>query len=415
MKKSHILTVCAMLTSGLSFGQFVEKHVDPQPYEFNPPGSAKVEMGSRATKQRFDSTVYYSYIGGTQLELSAKEVVLYDNNFRQEGLNRYNYSNNTWVHVGILSLSYDQQGNITEFLNKTIDTASGVAQDNWKESYTYDVNNFSIRYTASTWGNNVWTETRRSFYTPNPSGQTSDIYTLNWNKTSQQWDSSYYFVFIYDNNGNFTQKTTYRYVSGSWVESTKIENMYNSNNLKIQATSYSWNGQWDRVSQYNYTLDANNNIVFAQSDKWKNNQWEPSLRYNKDFDMSYTSNDLITPYWYNENNLLRSQNVELVIGGNWTLVDSMQYYYSPQTVNSVLDLETKQVEVYPNPVTDMVTFQIPNDVINPTVEVYDMKGMLMISRRLQATTLDVSFLGKGAYYFLIIDKDITYSGKLMKL
>ena len=415
MIKNYPLTICAILLSGLSFGQFTTKSSIPQPYEFNPPSSANVLSNSRAVKQRFDSTVYFSDVGAAQLMRTSKEEFIYDANYRHETTNRYNYVNNSWKQISELLLTYDVAGNITAMVTRIYNSSTSTWENNRKESYTYDANNFSTRYALSNWVNGSWVESVKSIYTPHANGMVDEIVKLSRTSASQPWDSTYHFTYSYDNSKNLIERITYRYNNGSWIESQKIENVFNSSNLKTKAQSFTWSSQWDLKTEFNYTLDANDNITFAQQDKWVNNQWSPYLRYNNDFDLSVPYNELIVPYWYQENDLWENQAIELMLGGNWKLVDSLNYYYSPQTVSSVNELEVMQINVYPNPVTDLVSFELPNVANNTAIEVYDMKGMLVISKRFNGGTLDVSSLKKGVYYFLITDEVTTYTGKLMKL
>ena len=243
----------------------------------------------------------------------------------------------------------------------------------------------------------------------------TDTYKLNWNFSLQQWDSTHHLMQGYDNNGNENLRIYYNYTSGSWQESTKYEYFFNASNFKTSSRFYKWDGQWSILTRVFITPDANNNILTYTLDVWDNNQWNPAIRYTNLFDLNYTVNDLVTPYWYTDNNMWVNRLSEQFTGGVWVKSYSSLMFYSPQTISSISNPDMIEVNVYPNPATNLVNIQLPISGNTRTIEIYDMKGALVLKQTLNGNTLDISTLKKGAYYFMIPDNQKSYSGKLMKL
>jgi Secretion system C-terminal sorting domain len=64
---------------------------------------------------------------------------------------------------------------------------------------------------------------------------------------------------------------------------------------------------------------------------------------------------------------------------------------------SVTQMPTNSVKVFPNPAAEQVTFIFNNEVEEPTVEIFDMKGQLMKQQILTDSELNISELPSGIY------------------
>lgn len=73
----------------------------------------------------------------------------------------------------------------------------------------------------------------------------------------------------------------------------------------------------------------------------------------------------------------------------------------------VVELEFKDVSVYPNPTSDLVTFNLPNRFELETVSVYNAMGQLMRieSPRMNTGEIDLSKMSDGIYYLTFATSD----------
>lgn len=87
-----------------------------------------------------------------------------------------------------------------------------------------------------------------------------------------------------------------------------------------------------------------------------------------------------------------------------------------------LDIETVQLNVFPNPVKENLTLDIESKLTgNYTMNIIDQVGRTVQSERVQLFTgenilsFDVAHLAKGHYFVQLVDKQQTISAKMLKL
>lgn len=94
---------------------------------------------------------------------------------------------------------------------------------------------------------------------------------------------------------------------------------------------------------------------------------------------------------------------------NWTVTVSVV------SSNSVEQLSSDVISVYPNPVYDVITIDMKNSMFEQ-IKIYDIEGKLVLTRLCEQAyfDMDVSFFEKGIYYLCFIgDKDV-FKYKLIK-
>ena len=117
----------------------------------------------------------------------------------------------------------------------------------------------------------------------------------------------------------------------------------------------------------------------------------------------YDSDDnVIEEVWYNKS-----------LAG-WDESTRWVYYFSKHEVSSV-DLlpDFNKYTLYPNPAHEFLNVK---NLQNEDIQIYDLSGKLMISKKYNAdNTLDISVLNKGVYIITITDKNNnTVSKKFVK-
>jgi uncharacterized protein RhaS with RHS repeats len=179
---------------------------------------------------------------------------------------------------------------------------SGQFVNSRKETYLYDAN-----------GN----LTQRIYYTTN--------------EVTGQWQLSYKLEHTYDTNGNMTLEMAY-----FWNETTsqwhpfwkyKYENTYDANGNNTVHIRYGWSettSQWQPSTKVEYTYDANGNITLYIGYNWNSttSQWQP---YDK-VEYTYDANGNRTLYIYYYWNETTSQ---------WQPSDKVEYTYDANGNNTL--------------------------------------------------------------------------------
>jgi len=82
--------------------------------------------------------------------------------------------------------------------------------------------------------------------------------------------------------------------------------------------------------------------------------------------------------------------------------------------NSIQTINTIEMNVYPNPTTSSLTFEL-NNAKNATVKIYDLKGNMVCSKDLSSmNTVQVSNLSSGLYNYIVTTNEGSTKGKFVK-
>ena len=195
----------------------------------------------------------------------------------------------------------------------------------------------------------------------------------------------YYWDISYDENGNQTLYIRYDWDSTIQdYKSYKRESSYDENNFKTQEIVYSW---YPTLGVYkpNFKMDIS---TFSETDT---KLVREGIMYEYDTNFN-TWNELegeeFKSYWYYTKN-------------------------SSLSTNSV---EQKSFSIYPNPTKGFLKINSSEPFIDPTIEVYDLKGSRILSKPFKTDdNINISELKPSIYFYKIIDgNEVKQSGKLIK-
>ncbi len=102
--------------------------------------------------------------------------------------------------------------------------------------------------------------------------------------------------------------------------------------------------------------------------------------------------------------------VEMGNGNDYTMLN----FIDIEAKNVELNEKTENfVQVYPNPFTDEITFNIKNSA---DLYIYDLNGKIIFSEKITSntSTKDLSFLTKGVYTYKIVFQQKVVNGKIIK-
>jgi Leucine-rich repeat (LRR) protein len=135
-------------------------------------------------------------------------------------------------------------------------------------------------------------------------------------------------------------------------------------------------------------------------------------------DLKNGSNETLYNFYGVNNPELNCFNVDNApySAANWTLIDDVSVYSEECFTDINQDLLAKQVNVYPNPVNEYVTINIPEVLPGYRISVYSAMGkeVKLIAANVQNELND---LQSGIYYLIVLNEnsEIVFSEKLIKI
>jgi hypothetical protein len=84
-------------------------------------------------------------------------------------------------------------------------------------------------------------------------------------------------------------------------------------------------------------------------------------------------------------------------------------------MNAIEDIETKHIDVYPNPATDNISITLPENVSQVVFILYDMQGKILLHQEVSnQESVVVNKLAAGAYIYNLRTNKQIYQGKLIR-
>jgi len=181
-----------------------------------------------------------------------------------------------------------------------------------------------------------------------------------------------------------------------------------------------WYGDdWMDMMKNEYKYDANQNLktyITYMSDFMGG--WENNYKYEYTVNTAYSSNDILLP-----NNIDFSQQAFLnevtqmsyyEYSTDWILSSQKDYYYS-QVVVSIVEPNTLEITLYPNPSRNNINI-VTTEADNATMQIINNLGQIVMQQSLtqNTTQVDISGLKSGIYFVNIKTKDGSVTKKIMK-
>jgi hypothetical protein len=163
-------------------------------------------------------------------------------------------------------------------------------------TYTYDENRNRLSELQETW-DDQWAASNRQTWTYDAHGNVLTWLNEDWSN-GQLVDASYLrHTYTYDANGNMFTELEQYWSGGRWVDKSRRTHIYDgNNNLLLEIDEY-WDGQWLKSSGVLHTYDARNNRTKTTPIYWHSTDqlWE----YFQYFEYTYdANNNMLTDSWY---------------------------------------------------------------------------------------------------------------------
>jgi uncharacterized delta-60 repeat protein len=182
-----------------------------------------------------------------------------------------------------------------------------------------------------------------------------------------------------------------------------LNTAFDNNSVTLQNIAIQSNGKIIIVGQFYNTINFINNLNI--------------VRLNTDGTIDTTFNSGIGC-----NNEIRSTSIQpdgkIIIGGIFTSYDGIgRNRIARINGDSTLDtslIEKNSMVIYPNPVTNMLQIQTPNNVIISSSRILDISGKLIFEQNTNSNTINTEILTKGFYILEVFSGKDKFTCKFIK-
>ena len=355
----------------------------------------------------------------SQWDNSFKPVYTYDTNGNQTQYIDYYWEGSHWVSERKSEYTYDTYSNLTHEIVYYWDGSSWI--NDGKTEYIYNTNSNLIYYIDYFLDGSQWVAYGKTEFTYDTNGNLTQY--IDYFLDGSQWVTSGKSEFTYDTNGNLTQYIDYYWDGSQWGNQWKAEYAYNTNGNQTQYIDYYWDGsQWVNEGKRKYTFGTNGNLTQYIDYYWDGSQWGNEWKADFTYNNSYSFSDLILPFFYSNTEVKMFFNHMLTNGkgyiwdetsSDWKINNNFDFSYSEKDILSISEIIERQLNIYPNPVSNILT--IKSEIITiDKVEIYSLLGKKIKEINLDFNNILTEDLSKGIYLLRIYAENGTTIKKLIK-
>jgi hypothetical protein len=294
-------------------------------------------------------------------------------------------------------------------------------------NFFYD-NNFNlITEEHSGWYSNQWAFQWKTEYTYDSTGTL--ILTFSYQFNNNQWELKSKTEYSYALS-LLTLTERFDWTGGQWVPYQRKVYAYDSADFRILYEHFDWTGnQWTATYKYEYLNDMEGNLLESIVFIWNPGQWIIVNKWEYVLDTSFNLNDLLVPYWYKYgwyefNTFSEFKTFKTMVlyyglyfwyNNQWANVRDYTFYYSLQPTN-IHEIDESTSLIYPNPVSDVMYFRLPQHDSEYDVNIYDIQGKnVMAAKTALNNPISVKELNPGMYFYILSGKKNNHTGKFIKV
>jgi type IX secretion system substrate protein len=384
---------------------------------------------SGSLRKRLDSIISQNWYQTTGQQVTYKSEYLYN----MDGINMstsyfvWDKSNSQWTADEKQEYNYDIDWNMTQIFSYNWDQYSKKWAVYSKKEYTYDVKGNMILFDYYEWDQttNKWVASKiKVEYTYDTDGKMTQTISYIMHQYTKQWNFSSKGEYYYDTNGNRKQIFVYEWDKSKkkWMAYNLREYAYNVSGNLIQILIYERDqsiSKWVDYIKDEYTYDPYGNKLQWLRFYWDQSTglWSASFKENSSYNNSHTFSDLIVPFWYSSNSMLIGQ---MKYDWNktynvWVSKSRDTCYYSEQNVTAIPEIKASILNVYPNPFSANVSFNISGYDDYLILELFDMLGRKVMNKTIRNhEKVNLEDLNNGLYIYILIINGKRLTGKLIK-
>jgi hypothetical protein len=280
--------------------------------------------------------------------------------------------------------------------------------NDWKELYTYDVNNNRIEYLDQEWAGSNWYNVYKQTSTYDTNNNKIEELWQDWDGSN--WVNNWKNTHTYDVNNNLIEQFNQTWDGSNWVNSSLLAHTYDVNNNMIELLYQIWAGSnWVNYRKITYTYDTNNNMIEYLSQGWDGSNWV---------------NSWWLTYTYDGNNNRIKELGQTWDGYSWVNEVKSIYSYIPITGIEQLTDGVKTYSLsnnYPNPFNPATSIQFTiSSKQFVSLKVYDVLGNEIATLVNEEKSIgsyqiefDATILSSGVYFYRIQAGSFVESKKMV--
>ena len=354
-------------------------------------------------------TIQYNEYVNLVLSPQEKKTMMYDNIGRPLKYIVYEYEEAVWVSQ--MKVEYVFSGDVmSELMLYNWNETSNEWILELKEEITYNANNYIVSLVTQSWEDGSFINSYKEETTYYENQYIHESISYIW-ASSGDWGPLSKTENSYDDNWHNILEIVSDWASVEWRETEKTENTFEEENmvLSILSTNYAY-GDWDFEDKNEYTYDEFGNTIENIEYEWLSENWNPQSKETFNFNYDYTNDELLMPFImdYYFNNMLISVYDFTYFSDDWVEEKQQLMYYSEKNVNTILEINTANDVVYPNPNNGVFNLKINSESQDINVSVLDFSGHIVYSETISNSKMgdievpfDLSVVGTGVYIIRI--------------
>lgn len=232
----------------------------------------------------------------------------------------------------------------------------------------------------------------------------SEIIYKTWDGSAWQNESAE--GYDYNQNGEISSVIIVRWIDGQWQNSEMLYNISWKDAKTFLPNSFevkTWNGvSWTNDSKIEYQYATNGGIT-SIGYVYEENEWKIQFGYM----MTNT---------FDSNQRLAETIMQIYEGSVWTNI-SKDVYSDYRISTGIKSEKISSINVYPNPTTDYINFDLAEQQAEAKVLISDLSGRTIIDTTIDLSStknIDVQNLTNGYYVINIIVGEQKYHQKFLK-
>lgn len=335
---------------------------------------------------------------------STRTVMNYNADGRVILEERSEYINNNWLKIYGFKLEADTLNASKEIVTqKMFDTNLGIYVNTGKEIISKE-NGLNSEVVFMTWDGSSWQNISAEAYDYNDKAEIASIIRVKW--VNGQWENEEMMYNIVWKNHllmepySFEMKT---WNNNSWSNEARVEYIY-SKNGGITSIGYVFDdNQWKFQYRFIDEFDNFKNRSSLKMEVFEQNSW-----------VVYFENKFINNY-DSQNRLIETIS-QMYDGNTWNDV-SKEVYGDYRVSTGINNEKSFAVNVYPNPTTDIINFNLDEKQGMAKLMITDLSGRVVLENEIDLSntnSVNVQELNNAFYILNIMVADKKYHQKFIK-
>ena len=407
-------------------------------------------------------------INSSSWKVTGKDILTYDSTKKLNLIlsHSWNQNDSIWEEARKEEYNFNSNGIVTHFAFYNWDMDNSQWIGSVKQNISLNTNGKRDSTASYFWDeqNNDWLIRYKYIYKYDDSNFLKQVINNQWDPIGENWFFTYMNLYTHDSAGNIIEDRAHNWNDSSetWEEYGKFQNNYDSQGKRIFRSFSSladsqYNTWWKQITTYdengvitgsyhynrNTTTDSfeigrlteyeNDSLGNRLEEVYSNNFNHTNEitfvnKIHTTYELSIPSTSLaMHPFSTGLTGIMDNRefnNIPLAISVSiwnedfeeWEPSINKNLFYSQfETTTSVKQNKAKLSTLYPNPVTDNLSFSFAEGIQDVTFDLYDVQGRLVLSREIEGSnTVNLESVKTGIYFYRLTADGKTQTGKVIK-